>query len=178
MASHVVEVLALRAPPDARRASATVARDAPPASNGVAAFDDSARRLDAAFQAEREAINREAIALRGTDRRTRAYAVAHAELERRIAAAERVRSERDAFRVRSAEHQRERPADDTIRAPLPTGRDSAVRRMLLNGSAMLRLTSGTWWIAGANSDGALVGRAVRHEVRAGERDTVRLGGAR
>jgi hypothetical protein len=53
-----------------------------------------------------------------------------------------------------------------------------VRRITEDGKATLRLASGTWWIAAADSSGAVVGRPVRHDVRAGQRDTVWLGEGR
>ena len=185
MASDIVEVLALRAPSDADTSPDREARDAPPAAHAVIALDDSARRLDEAFQSARDEINRETISLRRIDRRTPEYARAYADLQRRIAAAERLRSARDSLRAsRTGAEAPSRvgadPSPTSLTAEeaadqLRRGGGRVVRGTTDRGAATLRLAGGTWWIAGADSTGAVVGRPVRHEVRAGERDTVWLG---
>ena len=106
-----------------RTGDVTVAHDSTPAVAGVevvaipdgpvgdsmrraAAIEDSARALDTRFQAEREAINRDAAALDG-DRRSAEYARRWEALRRRTTAAESLRTERDRMRRRAA---RARPA--------------------------------------------------------------------
>jgi hypothetical protein len=185
MASNIVEVLALRAPTEAATSPASGARGAPPVSRAVTALDDSVRRLDSAFQSARDAINRETIALGRIDRRTREYASAYSDLQRRIAAAERLRAARDSLRAaRSATewaHEAKAGSPSMVLTAeqaaeqLRHARETVVRRTIERGEATLELETGTWWIAAADSTGTLIGRPVRHEVRAGERDTVRLG---
>ena len=106
-----------------RTGELTVEHDSTPAAPGVevvaipdgpvgdsmrraAAIGDSARAIDARFQAERDAINRDAAALRG-DRRSAEYARRWEALRRRTTAAESLRTERDRLRRRA---ERARPA--------------------------------------------------------------------
>jgi hypothetical protein len=121
----VLPVLALVAAAcgERRTGDLTVEHDSTPAAAGVevvaipdgpvgdsmrraAAIDDSARAIDARFQAEREAINRDAAALTG-DRRSPEYARRWEALRRRTTAAESLRAERDRMRRRA---ERSRPA--------------------------------------------------------------------
>ena len=66
------------------------------------AATDSASRLDARFQREREAINRDVIAMRGADRRSPDYARRFDEIRRRTIAAESLRAARDRLRRQAA----------------------------------------------------------------------------
>ena len=86
-----------------------VAMPAGPAGDSMrraVAIEDSARAVDARFQALRDSINREASTLAG-DRRSAEYARAWDALRRRTVAAESLRAERDRIRRRAG---RARPA--------------------------------------------------------------------
>ena len=66
------------------------------------AATDSAARLDVRFQREREAINRDVLAMRDADRRSPDYARRFDEIRRRTIAAESLRAARDRLRRQAA----------------------------------------------------------------------------
>lgn len=66
------------------------------------AATDSASILDARFQREREAINRDVMAMRGADRRSPDYARRFDGIRRRTIAAESLRAARDRLRRRAS----------------------------------------------------------------------------
>ena len=150
---------------------------------------DSADSLDATFQEQRAALNRDARAMATADRRSPSYARQFDAYTRRVAAATRAREARDRLRRRaSALRTRLGSRLSTITgtpegaARLRAALDSAarggggeVRRVSVSARPVsLELEPGVWWIAVEDERGEV--RAVRrHEVRAGVRDTVHVG---
>jgi hypothetical protein len=187
-------VIASPIDPRALRATASPQSAAGPLARSIARYyaaADSADSLDAAFQRERDALNRDARTLARADRRTPEYARDYDAFMSRVAIATRAREARDRARRRSASlraqlgaHARDsshRHADPVIR--LRTALDSATRARgqevkrarLRDRRATLDLEPGVWWIA-VEYEGGLLSGTRRHEARGGARDTVRIGG--
>ena len=190
----------MASPVDPRRIHAAVVRGlraAGPVGDSIAryyALADSADSLDAAFQEQRAALNRDARVMATADRRTRSYAREFDSYMKRVATATRTREARDRVRRRAtALRARLGNRMSTItRTPAGAERlrvalDSAARehgaevqraplisRAPAGQGASLELEQGVWWIAVEDERGEL--RAVRrHEVRAGVRDTLHIG---
>lgn len=152
------------------------------------ALRDSAAALDAAFQRERLALNDEARALQGLDRRAGEYARRFDAWSARAGAAERDRTARDRLRARFRA-LRERLGAEA----LPDAEATALRRsrsdadsaaaaqgrrivdaVLTPPSGEIVLQPGSWWVVEAVPGHGLVLPALPVTVRPGSRDTVRL----
>jgi hypothetical protein len=182
-----VDPRALRATGSSRSATPAVARSIA----RYYAATDSADSLDAAFQAARDSLNREARALAGADRRGEEYARRFDGFMARVGAATRTREARDRARRHAATLRAQLGADapdparrhDAAGTRLRAALDSAaqasgrevVRVTLRNRQSTLEVEPGVWWLAVERDDGLLTG-VRRHEVRPGTRDTVRIGG--
>ena len=190
----------IASPVDPRRVYAGVVRRlhaAGPVGDSIAryyALADSADSLDAAFQEQRAALNRDARAMAAADRRAPSYAREFDAYMKRVATATRTREARDRLRRRASSLRarlgnrmstvtRTPEGAERLRAALDSAareHGAEVRRAPLSSrapsgqGASLELAPGVWWIAVEDERGEL--RAVqRHEVRAGVRDTVRIG---
>jgi hypothetical protein len=178
----------IAAPVDPRVLRAAVSpRGATPAvARSIARYyaaTDSADSLDAAFQAARDSLNREARALAGADRRADDYARRFDAYMARVAVATRTREARDRARRRAASLRAQLGVDATDparrhhvaldSAAHASGR-AVVRVALRDRRSTLDVEPGVWWLAVEQADGLLTG-VRRHEVRAGTRDTVRIG---
>jgi hypothetical protein len=190
----------IASPVDPRRVHAGVVRRlraAGPVGDSIARYyvlADSADSLDAAFQEQRAALNRDARAMAAADRRSASYAREFDGLMKRVAMATRTREARDRLRRRATVLRTRLGSRMSTITRTPEGAerlrialDSAarehgteVRRAPLSSrapsgqGASLQLEPGVWWIAVEDERGEL--RAVRrHEVRAGVRDTVHIG---
>ncbi|MGQ0713030.1 MAG: hypothetical protein ACT4PJ_04780 [Gemmatimonadaceae bacterium] len=174
-----------------RAAAAARSRPTGPLGDSIARYYAVASRadsLDALFQGERDALNREARSMANEDRRSRAYASAFDAYLRRAAAATRLRDARDEARRRAAALRARlgRRFPELGRAVTPSMRaalDSAARAngseiqraALRGGRTTMALAPGVWWIA-IESDAGEISGVRRHEARPGMRDTVRVGG--
>lgn len=120
------------------------------------AIEDSAATVDRAFQAERESLNREALALDSVDRRTSEYGRRFDEFRHRTQVADSARRQRDRLRLRVATQWR--LADSAMGSPVssPSRRASieaatdGSRRALVvltrSDTARLAITNGDWWL--------------------------------
>ena len=153
----------------------------------AAVLRDSAERLDAVFQRERELLNAEARLLQAlppAGRRSADYARQYASFILRLEPAQRARFQRDSLRSRanrllpahtSAGMARVPHADDaTARAALLAAADGRRRTIVAPAAPVvrLRLASGEWWI-GLGATGQLPAHFRRVRL-AGRADTVRL----
>lgn len=144
----------------------------------AAVLRDTADRLDAAFQRERDLLNAEArdlASLPAATRHSSGYARRYQAFASRLDAAHRVRVARDSLRARA----------NRLHAP-PATPDSAARNSLLHAAdgrrrtvvaraapvVRLRLEPGEWWIALAD-DRQRPGRFARVTI-AGRADTIRV----
>lgn len=190
----------IASPVDPRRVHADVMRRlraAGPVGDSIAryyALADSADSLDAAFQEQRAALNREARARTAADRRTPSYAREFDSYMKRVAAATRTREARDRLRRRATMLRarlgsrmstvtRTPEGSERLRLALDSAARASggeVRRVPLRArapsgqSVSLELQPGVWWLAVEDERGEL-GAVRRHEVRAGVRDTVHIG---
>lgn len=185
----------IAAPVDPRmlRAATVPASATPAVARSIARYyaaTDSADSLDGAFQTARDSLNREARALADADRRADDYARRFDTYMARVAVATRTREARDRARRRAVSLRAQLGADapdPTLRPHDPATRlrvalDSAahasgravVRVALRDRRSTLDVEPGVWWLAVERADGLLSG-VRRHEVRAGTRDTVRMG---
>jgi hypothetical protein len=184
----------IAAPVDPRALRAGLPVSATPAvARSIARYyaaTDSADSLDAAFRTARDALNREARGFAGADRRAHDYGRRFDAYMARVAVATRAREARDRARRRAASLRAQLGADapdPALRAHDPATRlraalDSAarasgravVRVALRDRRSTLDVEPGVWWLAVERADG-LLGGVRRHEVRAGARDTVRMG---
>ena len=155
------------------------------------AATDSADSLDAAFRSARDSLNRDARALAGADRRTEEYGRRFDAYIARVAVATRTREARDRARRRAASlrtqlgvhapdpAERHTSSAARLRAALDSAARASgkpiVRASVRNRRATIEVDPGIWWIAVEGDDGRL-NDVRRHQVRAGKRDTVRLGG--
>lgn len=193
VARGALEVLALPLDPATLRLPYARIAPAGAAADSVArytALRDSVSTLDDAFGRARAALNRDAEAFRGGDRRAADYARRYAAWSERAATTERVLAARDRGRARLVKlHDRlseplraslagragSVPADVVDSAVAATSRP-VVRARLGGGSARLQLTGGEWWVTVAERGGTVRVPAMRRSVAPGDRDTVRLGG--
>lgn len=153
----------------------------------AAALRDSAVRLDAAFQREREELNVEARLLQALpppDRRSAAYARRYASFISRLQPAQLARIQRDSMHSRAnrllaasaatGEVRDQHATDSSARAALLVAGDGHRRTIVVPATSIvrMRLASGDWWI-GLGTPGRLPARF--HHVRlAGDGDTVRI----
>ena len=178
---HAREVVIVPADPDALLVPPTLASPLSPAhADSVTrwrALTDSASVLDRRFQKERDAINREARAMEGGDRRSIGYVRRYDALQVRTVAAESLRTTRDRVRQRAAARRPSgvaAPSPAAARARLLAATDGERRARTLRpgrGSVSLRLAPGAWWI-GVADPGDVPPSFTRITLRAGARDTV------
>lgn len=140
-----------------------------PADSGALfhALGDSAARLDTAFQHERTALNREALAMRTGDRTSAEYNSRYQAFERRAVAAVALRTARDRALAHAGALRKRYPALATTRRP-----DAAPPpiRVDARDTVRLSLAPGHWWISLSTAPST----ARRVTLRAGGSDTLRL----
>ena len=124
-------------------------------------LSDSAATLDARFQSERDALNREARSLAGIDRRAGEYHAQYDAFRKREIAAESLRQARDRLRARVTPLATRFAAAANAGGVVQTSRrldveaaTNGVRHTVVTAAQhdtiSLRLPDGTWWLGVAS----------------------------